>query len=386
MENTDINISALENIDIDKLLRNAIKERIEKLMEIELNAYLEDNPGVKNGKYKRDLKTKYGEIKQLNIPRDRDSNFHTQVIEPYNRSIGMEDLIVSMYSNGISTRRIAGILEDILGNKYSKSTVSRITDLTMEEVYKFINRPLDKRYIAVFLDGLFFYLRRGNVDKEPVIFALGIKETGEYELLGFYLTVKESHNTYKDVLEDLYNRGLKEPLLIVADGIKNLDEEVMEIYPRSEFQLCTIHYARGLKSNVREKDIDEITIDANKMFKCDNKEEAIIKFNDFKNKWESKYPKVIYNTEKNLGKLLRFYNYPVNIRKSLKSTNAIERFNGEVRRRVKTISSFPDEDSAMKVFYYKSIEYNSKHAFRKMNGYYKCKDEIKEMFQKRYPL
>ena len=320
MENTDINISALENIDIDKLLRNAIKERIEKLIEIELNAYLEENPGIKNGKYKRDLKTKYGEIKQLNIPRDRDSNFHTQVIEPYNRSIGMEDLIVSMYSNGISTRRIAGIMEDILGNKYSKSTVSRITDLTMEEVYKFINRPLDKRYIAVFLDGLFFYLRRGNVDKEPVIFALGIKETGEYELLGFYLTVKESHNTYKDVLEDLYNRGLKEPLLIVADGIKNLDEEVMEIYPGSEFQLCTIHYARGLKSSVREKDIEEITIDANKMFKCDNKEEAIIKFNEFKNKWESKYPKVIYNTEKNLGKLLRFYNYPVSIRRSLKST------------------------------------------------------------------
>ncbi len=227
MENTDINISALENVDIDKLLRNAIKERIEKLMEIELNAYLEDNPGVKNGKYKRDLKTKYGEIKQLNIPGDGDSNFHTQVIEPYNRSIGMEDLIVSMYSNGISTRRIAGILEDILENKYSKSTVSRITDLTIEEVYKFINRPLDKSYIAVFLDGLFFYLRRGNVDKEPVIFALGIKETGEYELLGFYLTVKESHNTYKDVLEDLYNRGLKEPLLIVVCSLK-YDSSIMD--------------------------------------------------------------------------------------------------------------------------------------------------------------
>ena len=386
MENTDINISDVENVDIDRILKEAIKEKLEKFIEIELNAYLEENPGIKNGKYKRDLKTKYGEIKQLNIPRDRDSNFHTQVIEPYNRSIGMEDLIVSMYSNGISTRRIAGILEDILGNKYSKSTISRITEMSMEEVNRFVNRPLDKRYIAVFLDGLFFYLRRGNVDKEPVIFALGIKETGEYELLGFYLTVKESHNTYRDVLEDLYNRGLKEPLLIVADGIKNLDEEVMEIYPRSEFQLCTIHYTRGLKSNVREKDIEEITIDANKMFKCDNKEEAIIRFNDFKYKWESKYPKVIYNTEKNLGKLLRFYNYPVSIRRSLKSTNAIERFNGEVRRRVKTISSFPDEDSAMKVFYYKSIEYNSKHAFRKMNGYYKCKDEIKEMFQKRYPL
>ena len=91
MENTDINISALENIDIDEIVRNAIKEKIEKFMEIELNAYLDDNPGIKNGKYKRDLKTKYGEIKGLNVPRDRDSNFHTQAIEPYNRSIGIDD-------------------------------------------------------------------------------------------------------------------------------------------------------------------------------------------------------------------------------------------------------------------------------------------------------
>ena len=143
MENIDINILNIENIDIGKLLRDAIKEKIEKLMEIELKAYLEDNPRIKNGRYKSDLKTKYGEITQLNIPRDRDSNFHTKIIETYNRSIGMEDLIVSMYSNGISTRRIAGILEDILGNKHSKSTISRITDLTIEEVYKFINRPLD---------------------------------------------------------------------------------------------------------------------------------------------------------------------------------------------------------------------------------------------------
>ena len=103
------------------------------------------------------------------------------------------------------------------------------------------------------LDGLFFYLRRDTVDKEPVIFALGIKESGEYEILGFYLTVKESHNNYSDVLEDLYKRGLKEPLLFIADGINNLDEEVMRIYPKSDFQLCTIQYMKGLKSKVKEK-------------------------------------------------------------------------------------------------------------------------------------
>ena len=270
-------------------------------------------------------------------------------------------------------------------NKYSPSSISRITDLALEEVNKFVNRRLDNKYIAVILDGLFFYLRRETVDKEPVIFALGIKESGEYEILGFYSTIKESHNNYKDVLEDLYRRGLKQPLLFIADGINNLDEKVIKIYPGSDFQLCTIHYMRGLKSKVKEKDL-EIMDDGNKMFRCNNKDEAIGKFNEFKNKWENRYPNIIYNTEIKLGELLKFYDYPSRIRNSLKSTNAIERMNGEIRRRIKTVSSFPDEDSAMKIFYLKSIEFNSRHAFRKMNGYYKCNDEIKEMFNKRYPL
>ena len=202
-----------------------------------------------------------------------------------------------MYSNGVPTRRISSILKDIFNNRYSPSSVSRITDLTLEEVNKFVNRKLDKRYIAVMLDGLFFYLRRETVDKEPVIFALGIKESGEYEILGFYLTVKESYNNYKDVLEDLYRR---ESLLFIADGITDLDEEVMKIYPGSDFQLCTIHYARGLKSKVKEKDL-EIIEDANKMFKCSSKQEAIVRFNEMKDKWEKKYPSVIYNTERKLG-------------------------------------------------------------------------------------
>ena len=106
------------------------------------------------------------------------------------------------------------------------------------------------------------------------------------------------------------------------------------------------------------------------MFRCNNKEEAIIRFNEMKNKWERRYPNVIYNTERKPGQLLIFYDYPSKIRNSLKSTNEIERLNEEIRRRIKVVSSFPDEDSAMKMFYFKSIEFDSRHAFRKMNGYF----------------
>ncbi len=379
MEYDNINISNIEDI-----IEQTVKKQLETLMQIEHDQYLEENPGIKNGYYKRNLKTKYGEIKELSVPRNRDNSFHSAIIDN-NKAVGIDELITSLYSNGVSTRRISSILKDIFNNRYSPSSISRITDLALEEVNRFVNRKLDNRYIAVMLDGLFFYLRRETVDKEPVIFALGIKESGEYEILGFYLIIKEFHNNYKDVLEDLYRRGLKESLLFIADGITDLDEEVMKIELGSDFQLCTIHYTRGLKSKVKEKDI-EIIEDANRMFKCSNKQEAITKFNDLKNKWNSRYPNVIYNTERKLGQLLRFYDYPSKIRNSLKSTNEIERLNGEIRRRIKVVSSFPDEDSAMKIFYLKSIEFNSKHAFRKMNGYYKCNDEIKEMFSKRYPL
>ena len=130
-----------------------------------------------------------------------------------------------------------------------------------------------------------------------------------------------------------------------------------------------MHYSRGLKSRVKERDM-EIIEDANKMFKCSNKQEAIIRFNELKDKWNGRDPNVIYNTKRKLGQLLRFYDYPSKIRNSLKSTNEIERLNREIRRRIKVISSFPDEDSAMKMFYFKSIEFDSRHAFRKMNGYF----------------
>ncbi len=112
---------------------------------------------------------------------------------------------------------------------------------------RFQSRPLESRYIAKFLDALFFFLRRETVEKEPILFAFGIRETGEYEILGFYLASNESHNSYVAVINDLYERGVREPLLFIADGLPKLDEEVRKVFPRADFQLCTIHTSRNLE-------------------------------------------------------------------------------------------------------------------------------------------
>ena len=142
------------------------------------------------------------EIEDLNVPRDREGRFRTALFDPYARSIGIDELIISLYSKGISTRKMSEILESIFQNRYSRSSISRITEITIEEVKRFQNRPLDRRYIAIFLDALFFYLRRDTVDKEPIIFAMGIKESGEYGII-FYISSKESHLSYNEAIKYL---------------------------------------------------------------------------------------------------------------------------------------------------------------------------------------
>jgi len=138
----------------------------------------------------------------MNVPGDREGKFRTGIFNPYARSIGIDELIISLYSKGISTRKMSEILESIFQNRYSRSSISRITEITIEEVKRFQNRPLDRRYIAIFLDALFFYLRRDTVEKEPIIFAMGIKESGEYGII-FHISSKESHLSYNEVIKYL---------------------------------------------------------------------------------------------------------------------------------------------------------------------------------------
>ncbi len=129
---------------ISEIVRNTVKEFMESLMKGEIQAYLEENHGQRNGYYERDLGTRYGKINDMKIPRDRDNEFQTALFEKYQRNVGIDDLVISMYSKGISTRKMAEILEEIFHNKYSKSTISRITEITVSEINTWRSRPLEK--------------------------------------------------------------------------------------------------------------------------------------------------------------------------------------------------------------------------------------------------
>ena len=377
----------MEELDkkISEIVRSTVKEFMESLMKGEIQAFLEERGGQRNGYYERDLGSRYGKINDLRVPRDRNNEFQTALFDRYQRNVGIDDLVVSMYSKGISTRKMAEILEELFHNRYSKSTISRITDITVPEISKWTSRPLERRYIAIFMDAMFFSLRRETVQKECVIFAMGIKESGNYEILGFYMNPVENHIAYRNVLMDIHGRGVEEPLLFIADGLPGIEEEIKQLYPRADFQLCTIHASRNFESHVRVQDRNEIDSDLKGIFLSRSREEALNQFTEFKDKWSSRYPRPLYNMEKNLSILLKYCDYPESIRRSIHSTNLIERMNKEIRRRIKIIDSLPSEESAMKIIYLRVAEINEKWSLRNIRGFYKCMDEIREMFQERYP-
>jgi len=182
---------------------------------------------------------------------------------------------------------------------------------------------------------------------------MGIRESGNYEILGFYMNPVENHIAYRNVLMDIHERGVEEPLLFIADGLPGIEEEIRQLYPRADFQLCTIHASRNFESHVRVQDRNEIDSDLKEIFLSRTREEALNQFNEFKDKWSSKDPRPLYNMEKNLSILFRYYDYPDPIRRSIHSTNLIERMNKEIRRRIKIIDSLPSEDSAMKIIHHR---------------------------------
>jgi len=379
MNEKDINISKI----IEEIVVKTVKEALENLMNAERQAFIEEHNGTKNGYYYRDLMTKFGYINDLKVPRDREGEFKTQILEPYKRTFDIDDLIIALYAKGTSTRKIADILEELFNHKYSQSTISRITDITKEEIDKWQRRELKKRYFAIYIDALFINLRIDTVEKEAVHIVLGVDEEGRQEILGFYINPSESATSWEFILKDLYDRGIREVLLFIADGLSGLSERIKKYYSLADFQSCTVHAMRNVITRVRASDKEEVGKDLRNIFNAMDRKQAEYMLDEFTVKWKDKYPGAVTNLNRNRDYLFNYYNYPESIRKSIRSTNIIERMNKEFRRRIKIIDSLPTEESARKIIYLRVIELNNK--MRAMHGFRECKDEIEDLFRSRYP-
>ncbi|AST91275.1 IS256 family transposase [Sutcliffiella cohnii] len=385
--NTDkLDLATILKISMQDLL----KEKIETILREEIKSVLENEPvgegNSRNGYYPRTLDTMYGRVEDLAVPRDRKGEFTTNMFEPYQRRmVAVDELVVQLYQHGVGVRQVGSILKNLLGEQYSPGTISNITSAVMEDVIEWQNRPLKKRYCALFLDALFVKIRRDTVAQEAVYIVLGITPEGHREILGFYVGGIESSNGWKEILQDLRNRGVQEVLLGVFDGLTGLEEAFRSIFPKADVQRCVIHKVRSTMNKARKKDQAELSTDLKKVYTSSTYVEAEKAFGELREKWKKRYSREIASWEEDLPVLLTFLRYPEEIQKYIYTTNLIERTIKEIRKRLKTMNSLPNIEAAEKITYLTSIDYNERWSRRKLSGFGLAHDQILKMFEERYP-
>ena len=289
-----------------------------------------------------------------------------------------------MYARGLSTRDIVDIIEKLYGSSYSAATISNLTDVALEEISKWHNRPLKKRYSVLFIDGMSIKIRREYVDNESVYLIIGIDEDGYREILDFYIGATESAAMWEEVLNDLKARGVEQVLLGVMDGLPGLVDTFLKVYPKADVQRCVVHKVRNCITKVRKKHMSEITEDLKLIYKSPTQKQALTALDEFIEKWNPLYPNITQSWWDDRFELLTFYKYPSDIHKAIYTTNWIERSIKEIRKRLKPTNSLPTEKAAEKLIYLKVIEYNAKWSTRKMKGFLSAHDKLLQLFKERY--
>ncbi|WP_234293388.1 IS256 family transposase [Fictibacillus sp. FJAT-27399] len=377
-------------MQIEEMVKKFVQEKLEMIMREEIQNFLqneqEEGQNSRNGYYQRILDTRYGRMDDLTVPRDRNGDFQTALFDPYQRRDGwLEEAILTLYQSGVSTRQVGKFVEKMLeGNAYSAATVSNITEKVREDIVAWQNRPLKGDYLALYLDGLYFSVRRDTVEKEAIYIVLGITLEGKREILGFFVGGRESANGWRSILEELYQRGVQRVLLGIFDGLSGLEEAFKTVYPKGDVQRCVVHKVRRTLSFVRKKDQKEVAADLKTVYRAHGLNEAEQAFKIVKEKWGKKYKREIQAWENELPLLLTFLKYPKEIRPFLYTTNMIERTIKEIRKRLKTMNSLPSIEAVEKIVFLVSKNYNEAWTSKTTSGFHLASEEIYTMFYNRY--
>lgn len=363
---TEALVNANQNgskINLDNVIKEVIRSEVEKtvneILGHELTAFLgyekseqgasKDCGNSRNGFYTRGLNTTYGPI-TLSVPRDRNGKFETGMFEKNKRSTkDIGQMILKLYSSGMTDGQIQEIVDALYSHKYSTSTISVITDAIKEDVVNFKSRKIKERYFALFADAIYIPLRRDTVDKEAVFIVLGIDFNGKPEVLAFDIQPNESKENWFNIFQSLIDRGLRSSRILVSDGFTGIDEIVNDLLPGCLYQRCFLHLCRNLMGKVRSQDKYEISEDFMELSKKDNGKEALESFDDFLEKRGTKYSSISNRASKiNVNHIFNFYHFPKELRKNVYSNNRIESFNKEIRRNAKAHVQFCTEDAEEK--------------------------------------
>ena len=352
--------------DIMNAMKEMFRDVVQTVMEVEMDEELgrqrcerlqtkedEATPrNYRNGYSQKTVKTQLGEV-DIKVPRDRNGSYEPKIISKYDRNAeGMEEKILALYACGMSQRDISEQIKELYDVDISPELVTKISEKIMPEVTAWQNRPLEKVYPFIFMDAIHYKVKEDHryVTKAAYV-VLGITLEGRKDILGVWIGEHESSKFWLNVLNELKSRGVMDVYLFCTDGLCGMMQAIEAVFPQSRLQRCIVHQIRSSTKFVSYKDIKQVVADLKKIYKATTLDEAENALLEFSERWRKQYPSCVKSWEENWEVLSTFFEYPLEIRRIIYTTNIIEGLNRQFRQITKNKPSFTNDDSLRRMLY-----------------------------------
>lgn len=342
---------------LKSLLTDILQAEMREVVNAENYQRSKDRQGYRSGYYSRQYITRVGSI-DLRVPRDREGKFSSELFERYQRSEkALLSSLSEMYIQGVSTRKVKAITEELCGHEFSASTVSNMNKTLDEQLHAFAQRSLSTIYPYIILDAHYEKVREnGLIVPQAILMAIGITQGGKKEVLGVELTNRESKTSWKNFLLRLRERGLKEVKLVVSDSHEGLKQAIAEVFSETIWQRCFVHFLRNVLDYLPRKGDSSCLQELKAIYERISLKEALDSKQEWMAKWKGKYPKLCDWVEDQIGDTLAYYHLPQPHRKLMRSTNLLERIHEEIKRRTRVIRIFPNGASCLRLIRALAVE------------------------------
>lgn len=350
--------STNKNLNDSDFLKQVVGTYLQEYLEQEMSHHLNALPyertgsrrGHRNGYKPRQLNTRVGKL-FLSVPQDRDGSFSTELFDRYQRSEkALIACLQQMVIKGVATRKVKKITESLCGLSFSKSQVSEIVKKLDTEIQAWLNRPLDDEYPYMFVDARYNKVRRDHkVESHAVLIAKGITKEGKRDIIGVDVCINENETNWSMFFKGLKSRGLKGVRLVVSDAHPGLVKAIEENFPGCQWQRCQVHFKKNMLDKVRNKDKAWVKKRLDDIFLAPDKETGFKRLQTFTNDLSEKYPDAADLLETSGEDALTCLNFPDEHRRRIRTTNSLERFNQEIKRRTSVLRIFPNRNSALRL-------------------------------------
>ena len=378
--------------DIQDALKDLLGGTIKEMMEAEMDEHLgyqkserSDSDDYRNGCKEKTVNSNYGSMR-ITVPQDRQSTFEPQVVKKRQKDISdIDQKIISMYAKGMTTRQISDTLQDIYGFEASEGFISDVTDKILPQIEEWQNRPLDEIYPVIFIDAIHYSVRDNGIIKKLAAYViLGLGCDGRKDVLTIEVGENESAKYWLSVLNGLKNRGVKDILIICADGLSGIREAIQTAFPKTEYQRCIVHQVRNTLKYVADKDRKNFARDLKSIYHAPNEEQGRANRDRVAEKWSEKYPNAMKRWERDWDVITPIFKFSADVRTVIYTTNAIESLNATYRKLNRQRSVFPSGQALLKALYLATFEATKKWSMP-IRNWGQVYGELAIMYEDRLP-